>query len=59
MPLQVAALMEIISFYAGKLEGLMVGGRDESPLLSNTMAEHSTLFAYAADRIRICPKYYQ
>ena len=51
--------MEIISFYDGKLEGLMVGGRDESPLLSNTMAEHSTLFAYAADRIRICPKYYQ
>ena len=42
--------MEIMMcFYAGKLEVLMVGRRDESPLLSNTMAEHSTLLASAAD----------
>ena len=43
-------------FYAGKLEGLMVGGRDESPLLSNTMAEHSTLLASAANKIIIGSK---
>ena len=40
-------------FYAGKLEGLMVGGRDELPLLSNIMAEHPTLLSSAADKIRI------
>ena len=50
-------LLEIVTrFYAGMLEGLMVGGRDESPLLSNTMAEHSTLLSSAVDEIRICSK---
>ena len=50
-------LMEIMPcFYAVKLEGLMVGGRDESPLLSNTMAEHSTLLASAANKIIIGSK---
>ena len=39
--------------YAGKLEGLMVGRRDELPLLSNTMAKHSTLLASAAGKERI------
>ena len=47
-------LMEIITcFYAGKLEGLILGGRDELPLLSDTMAEHSTLLASAADKVII------
>ena len=47
-------LMEIMTcFYAGKLEGLMIGKMDELLLLSNTMAEHSTLLASAANRIRI------
>ena len=43
----------MMCFYAGKLEGLMVGGRDESLLLSNTMAGHPTLLSSAADKIQI------
>ena len=47
-------LIEIMScFYAGKLEGLMVGRRDELQLLSNTMAEHPTLLSSVADKIQI------
>ena len=47
-------LMEIMMcFYPSKLESLMVGGRDELPLLSNTMEKHSTLLASAAGKERI------
>ena len=49
-------LMEIMTwFYVGKLEGFMVGGRDESLLLrgGETMVEHSTLLASAAHKIRL------
>ena len=54
-PLVVCILQVLIKimtcFYAGKLEGLMAGGRDESLLLSNTMAEHPTLLSSAANKI--------
>ena len=54
----VARILQVLikimtSFYAGKLEGLIVDRRDESPLLSNTMAENPTLLSSAADKIRI------
>ena len=50
-------LIEIMMcFYVGKLKRSMVGGRDESPLLSNTMAEHSTVLACAANKIKLCSK---
>ena len=50
-------LMEIMRwFYVGRLGGFMIGGRDESLVLSRTMAEYSTLLASTANNIRLGSK---
>ena len=57
LPLNVRILQvltEIMEwFYLGKFQGFMLGGLDESPLLSKTIAEHPILLASVADTIRL------